>query len=187
MKKLLLVIDAQRDFLEGSLSVEGAPQMMDLLADYVRQHDGNYLLKVFTQDWHPYHHSSFKINGGIWPVHCLQHSDGAGIHSSLVEAAFATKGEIVFLTKGIRPEVEEYSIFDNEESANRLRQLVADNGIEQIDICGVAREYCVKESLLGAIKSFGAERIHLLNRFIAAISDEHALDQIVQDYHIAID
>ncbi|MCI7653453.1 MAG: hypothetical protein MSS51_04210 [Bacteroidales bacterium] len=78
MRKLLLVIDAQRDFLEGSLSVEGAPQMMDCLADYIRRQDGNYLLKAFTQDWHPLNHCSFKRNGGIWPVHCLQHSDGGG-------------------------------------------------------------------------------------------------------------
>ena len=106
MRKLLLVIDAQRDFLEGSLSVEGAPQMMDRLADYIHQHDGDYLLKVFTHDWHPYNHSSFQTNGGIWPVHCLQHSDGAGIRSSLVEAAEATAGKCVYLTKGIRPEVE---------------------------------------------------------------------------------
>ena len=187
MRKLLLGIDAQRDFLEGSLSVEGAPQMMDRLADYIRQHDGDYLLKVFTQDWHPYNHSSFQTNGGIWPVHCLQHSDGAGIRSSLVEAAEATAGKCVYLTKGIRPEVEEYSIFDNQESADRLRRLVADENIEQIDICGVAREYCVKESLLGAIRLFGAGSVHLLDRFVAAISDEHALDQIVRDYTITVE
>ena len=162
MRKLLLVIDAQRDFLEGSLSVEGAPQMMDRLADYIRQHDGDYQLKVFTQDWHPYNHSSFQTNGGIWPVHCLQHSDGAGIRSSLVEAAEATAGKCVYLTK-------------------------ADENIEQIDICGVAREYCVKESLLGAIRLFGAGCVHLLDRFVAAISDEHALDQIVRDYTITVE
>lgn len=187
MRKLLLVIDAQRDFLEGSLSVEGAPQMMDRLADYIRRQDGNFLLKAFTQDWHPLNHCSFKRNGGIWPVHCLQHSDGAGIHAALVEAAMATRGDNIFLTKGLRPDVEEYSIFDNDESAAQLRQLVAAKGIEEIDICGVAREYCVKESLLGAIKAFGASRIHILNRFIAAISDEHALDAIVRDNAITVE
>jgi nicotinamidase/pyrazinamidase len=184
MNKLLLVIDAQRDFLDGSLKVEGAPQMMDELAEYIKSHDGDYTLKVFTQDWHPVNHSSFKVNGGIWPVHCLQHSDGAGIHTSLVEAAFCTQGECVFLTKGLNSYTEEYSIFDNEPSAQMLQKLVEDHHIEQIDICGVAREYCVKESLLGAIKTFGAEKVHLLDRFVAAISDEHALDDIVAKYKI---
>ena len=62
----------------------------------------------------------------------------------------ATRGDNIFLTKGVRPDVEEYSIFDNDESATQLRHLVAAKAIAEIDICGVAREYCVKESLLGA-------------------------------------
>ena len=99
----------------------------------------------------------------------------------------ATRGDNIFLTKGVRPDVEEYSIFDNDESAAQLRHLVAAKAIAEIDICGVAREYCVKESLLGAIKAFGASRIHILNRFIAAISDQHALDTIVHDHAITVD
>lgn len=187
MNRLLLIIDAQEDFLEGSLRMEGATERMDRLAEYIQNHDGQYQVKVFTKDWHPLNHCSFDRNGGPWPVHCLNHSAGAGIHQSLLIAAYSTKGDTVVLTKGDNPQKEEYSIFDNEASSARLRQIVDEYAIDQIDVCGVAREYCVKESILGAIKVFGPDRLCLLDRYIGAISDDHALDEIVEAYHLRLE
>ena len=36
IKSLLLLVDVQYDFINGSLAVEGAPSMMDALADYIK-------------------------------------------------------------------------------------------------------------------------------------------------------
>ena len=74
-KKLLLLVDVQYDFINGSLAVEGAPEVMDALANYIgAQPKGLFDTIVMTADFHPYEHSSFKDNGGLWPVHCVKHN-----------------------------------------------------------------------------------------------------------------
>ena len=44
---------------------------------------GDYDLVVATRDWHPPDHGSFTEQGGIWPVHCVQDTDGAQLHPDL--------------------------------------------------------------------------------------------------------
>ena len=59
MKKMLLVVDPQIDFINGSLPVAGAAEAMDALAEYVKTSSDEYIVRIVTSDWHPYHHSSF--------------------------------------------------------------------------------------------------------------------------------
>ena len=59
MKKMLLVVDPQIDFINGSLPVAGAAEAMDALAEYVKTSGDEYIVRIVTSDWHPYHHSSF--------------------------------------------------------------------------------------------------------------------------------
>ena len=82
MKKLLLIVDPQIDFITGTLPVAGAAEAMDALAKYVKEKGNEYNVKIVTADWHPYHHSSFADEGGMWPRHCVQHSVGAAIWES---------------------------------------------------------------------------------------------------------
>ena len=97
MKKLLLIVDPQIDFISGSLSVGGADEAMKKLGEYIGQHDGEYVLKVVTTDWHPYHHCSFKDQGGPWPAHCVQNTIGAAISEHLVAPLNETKGDFCVL------------------------------------------------------------------------------------------
>ncbi len=64
MKKLLLIVDPQIDFITGTLPVAGAAEAMDALAKYVKEKGNEYTVKIVTADWHPYHHSSFADEGG---------------------------------------------------------------------------------------------------------------------------
>ena len=68
MKKLLLIVDPQIDFITGTLPVAGAAEAMDALAKYVKEKGNEYTVKIVTADWHPYHHSSFADEGGMWPT-----------------------------------------------------------------------------------------------------------------------
>ena len=65
MKKLLLIVDPQIDFITGTLPVAGAAEAMDALAKYVKEKGNEYNVKIVTADWHPYHHSSFADEGGM--------------------------------------------------------------------------------------------------------------------------
>ena len=56
-KKMLLIVDAQYDFINGSLAVKGAPAIMDSLAQYIAAQDTNlYAQIVMTADYHPANH-----------------------------------------------------------------------------------------------------------------------------------
>ena len=77
MKKILVVVDVQKDFYhpEGALYVKGGEVLPERIAKVIPQFDD----VVFTLDWHPYNHCSFKENGGIWPKHCVAHSEGSSL------------------------------------------------------------------------------------------------------------
>ena len=90
---MLIVVDPQIDFISGSLPVPGAAEAMNQLADYVKANGDDYALMVVTNDWHPYDHCSFAPNGGPWPVHCVQNSEGAATYWPLLEALYQREPE----------------------------------------------------------------------------------------------
>ncbi|MDE6416056.1 MAG: isochorismatase family protein, partial [Duncaniella sp.] len=134
MKKMLLIIDPQVDFINGSLPVDEAPEAMDALAEYVKDSTDKYDAIAITADWHPADHHSFIDNGGEWPVHCVQDSAGAMIWDALLDATKASGLPVEVLHKGDRADVEEYSVFQNPRSCKRLTDLVKDLGITDIDV-----------------------------------------------------
>lgn len=93
---MLIVVDPQIDFISGSLPVPGAAEAMNQLADYVKANGDDYALMVVTNDWHPYDHCSFAPNGGPWPVHCVQNSEGAATYWPLLEALYQSETETLF-------------------------------------------------------------------------------------------
>ena len=99
-KKMLLVVDPQIDFVSGSLPVPGAAEAMIALAHYIRKHENTYAIRIVTADWHPYHHSSFKEEGGTWPRHCVQHSKGAALYTPILKALNEVRGGFTLLYKG---------------------------------------------------------------------------------------
>ena len=107
MADALIIVDYQNDFArpDGALSVpageEVAPHINELAAS------GDYELVVATRDWHPPDHGSFTEQGGIWPVHCVQGSDGAELHPAL-----DTGPVDAIVDKGQDPGTEGYSAFD---------------------------------------------------------------------------
>ena len=80
-----------------------------------------------TADYHPYEHSSFKVNDGIWPVHCVQHTHGASIYQPVFEAVKNQYPEAVVLTKGEDIAVDKYSIMANKASAKKLLVMAKHN------------------------------------------------------------
>lgn len=181
MKKILLAIDCQYDFLEGgSLGVNGATEKMNKLVSHIENNEYDFI--VFTVDWHPINHCSFVENGGVWPSHCVQHTHGAAIYQPLINSAIGkTKSTIKILTKGDVPSKEEYSIMGNYHSSKQLIRLINDENIEQIDVVGIANEYCVKNTVEDLVKCNLKDKLNVLFDFIAAINDENVLKNYVSE------
>src|SRR5690554_7954855 len=77
----LLIVDVQNDFCQGgSLAIAGADAIIPVLNDWIDAAIDAGILIFVTRDWHPVGHVSFKQHGGIWPVHCVQDTEGAQFH-----------------------------------------------------------------------------------------------------------
>jgi nicotinamidase/pyrazinamidase len=141
MNRALLIIDFQNDFVPGgALPVPDgdaiAPRVTELLDS------GEFELVVATRDWHPADHDSFAAQGGPWPPHCVQGSEGAELHPSLDRA----KVDVV-IDAGYRPELEGYSGFEETE----LERVLRDHDVDSITVVGLATDYCVRATALDAL------------------------------------
>lgn len=160
--KMLLVVDPQVDFISGSLPVPGAEEAMEALSRYIREADGVYALKIITADRHPYDHCSFRRNGGEWPDHCIHDTVGAAVWPSVFDAAYSTAGQTAVVHKGESADREEYSIFGSAKATGEIRRLVADHGISEIDVCGLAGDICVLSTLRDATGNLPGCRLNVL-------------------------
>ncbi|MBP7216592.1 MAG: bifunctional nicotinamidase/pyrazinamidase [Candidatus Omnitrophica bacterium] len=148
-KKALLIIDMQNDFCPGgALGVPGGDTIVPVLNKYIRYFIKHKMPVFATRDWHPVRTQHFKDYGGIWPVHCLQSSWGSAFHKDL-----CLPKPVELLYKGMDPASESYSAFQAEDARGiAFEKLLAMSGIATLYIGGLATDYCVKSSVLDALK-----------------------------------
>lgn len=159
--KALIIVDVQNDFIPGgTLAVKEGDQVVLIINQLQEKFD----FIVATQDWHPADHGSFAanhppknigdfidlngVNQILWPLHCVQGTKGAEFHPDLN----AEKWKAIF-QKGTNPKVDSYSgFFDNNRLGNTgLSAYLKESGIEEVFVCGLATDYCVKFTVLDAI------------------------------------
>ena len=139
----LIVVDVQRDFLPGgALAVAEGDQVVPVLNRYIARFEQAGLPTVFTRDWHPENHCSFRAQGGPWPPHCVADSAGAAFAPGLVLPA---SGHVV--SKAATVEADAYSGFQGTSLAQWLRA----QGSRRLFIGGLATDYCVRETVCDAL------------------------------------
>ena len=181
MKRILLIVDPQNDFITGTLAVPGAKEKMMKLAEYDFT---KYDYVCVTMDSHPENHMSFKENGGIWPKHCVSYTNGWELPEYLNDA-LQEANAVSYYHKGTNPETEEYSIFDNEEDGNILdNQICGTDDFIYVDICGIAGDYCVLETLKGLRKIIGDRYINVLCDYTASIDGGEKLEKYLNENEI---
>lgn len=147
----LVVVDMQKDFCPGgALPVAEGDKVVPALNKYIEKFQKAGAPIIFTRDWHPPDHSSFKAQGGPWPAHCVQNSDGANFHPDLV---IPPRAEIV--SKADKKD-EAYSFFQGTDLAEKLKE----RGIRTLLVGGLATDYCVRETVLDGLK-YGFQVYHL--------------------------
>ena len=162
--KALLLIDIQNGFCPGgNLPVPDGDQVVPIANKLIDS--GKYDLIVASQDWHPAGHGSFAsshpgkkpfeigtLSGKpqmMWPDHCIQNTKDAEFHPGL------HLDDVDFIQqKGQNPAVDSYSAFrDNDQAALiGLAAYLRDKGVTELDLCGLATDYCVKFSAIDAVE-----------------------------------
>lgn len=174
MKRMLLIIDAQYDFINGSLPVGGAEKAMNELSRFMDESQkGVYDYIVLTADFHTWNHVSF----GEWPVHCVAHTHGAAIWQPVLESAYRLCDNTVVLTKGTLKDVDEYSIMKNAESRAKLVPMLGK--VDSIDVCGIAGDICVLNSIKDLVEAGYKSKLNVLMPYCPSLDGGAALNDYV--------
>ena len=141
MGHALLIIDTQNDFLPGgALAVPAGDEILPRVRQLIDSRE--FDLIVATRDWHPADHASFAEQGGPWPPHCVQGTEGAEISEELPRERID-----VVVDAGYRPELEGYSGFEETNLADVLRG----RDIDRVTVVGLATDYCVRHTAREAL------------------------------------
>lgn len=175
MKKILIVVDYQKDFYDpkGALYVKDGEKLLPKIAKIASLCDR----VIYTKDCHPYNHCSFNENGGIWPIHCVEHTEGASIPLELIKC----NSKFDIWRKGIYYNAEEYGAFAPTYDANNYEvlQYIRDYQDKEFIICGIAGDYCVLETLKNLLKLVPNSQIKVFIDGIVSIDGGDKLNQFI--------
>ncbi|MBB3159017.1 nicotinamidase/pyrazinamidase [Microbacterium proteolyticum] len=180
MTRALFIVDVQNDFTErGALGVEGGDAVAERVSRYLDAHAGEYALIVASRDWH----NGDDDNGGhfsaepdfvdTWPVHCV-----GGTYGAAYDDVFDTTRVTHHLKKGQGKPA--YSLFEGVSDDGETAAAILDaHGIRDIDVVGIATDYCVRASALDALAA--GRRVRVLTDLVAGVhpvSSDAALVEI---------
>ncbi|MCX6271107.1 MAG: isochorismatase family protein [Bacteroidetes bacterium] len=142
----IVIIDVQNDFCEHAvLAAKNARSLIEPLNKMVTWAIGRNFPCIYTRDWHPPNHCSFIPRGGPWAPHCVQGTYGAKFAQGLI----VPKSSLVV---DIETDPDQsnlsYSAFENTTLFEELKK----SDIHHLITTGIATEYCVKETVLDALK-----------------------------------
>ena len=157
MTRALIVVDVQNDFCEGgSLPVTGGARVASDIAAVLHDRDDTYSHVVATKDHHidPGDHWSREPDFvDSWPVHCKVGTDGEAFHPNLDPQPF----DAVFL-KG--EHAAAYSGFEGRDGGGSgLADWLRAHGVDEVDVCGIATDHCVRATALDAAAAGFATRV----------------------------
>jgi nicotinamidase/pyrazinamidase len=178
--KALLVVDAEVDFVSGSLPVPGGQLVVNEIAAYLANRNG-YDLVLATMDCHADNDNNGHFETSTnpadfvdrWPVHCVQGTPGAQLQTPLQPSDF----DGIF-TKGFGQPA--YSGFDGFESTFGvpLDDFLKSEHIDELDICGIAGDYCVLATTKDTIDR--DYKVRVLWNLVASMTDD--IDSLKQQY-----
>ncbi|MFT4227165.1 isochorismatase family protein [Micropruina sp.] len=158
MSRVLIVVDVQNDFCEGgSLAVAGGAATASAISELLTG-DAGYDLVVATRDHHidpgP-HFSDHPDYVDSWPPHCVAGTPGAEFHPNLTWHGFDAvfdKGEYAAA----------YSGFEGKDSSgDGLGDWLTAHDASEVDVCGIATDYCVRATALDSARAGFPTRVLL--------------------------
>ncbi|MHB1508387.1 MAG: isochorismatase family protein [Acidimicrobiales bacterium] len=176
------MVDVQNDFCEGgAVAVAGGSLVAGRVRELISKNRGRFRAVVASRDRHVNPGTHFAASGDVpdfeisWPVHCVVGSQGAEIHPSLADVEWGA----VF-DKG--RDAAAFSAFEGREASGAtLATWLLDRGIDRLQICGIATDYCVQATVLGARQlGFEVEVLADLTAGVRPESSERALASMAE-------
>ncbi|GAA3760408.1 bifunctional pyrazinamidase/nicotinamidase [Microbacterium kribbense] len=183
MGTALFIIDVQNDFTEGgALAVAGGHDVAAAITRHLAAHAGDYDIIVASRDWH----DADSDNGGhfaagepdfvtTWPVHCVAGTAGAYYDPDL---------DVSTVTHHVKKGQGKpaYSLFEGTtDDGHTVVQLLDEHGIVDVDVCGIATDYCVRASALDAIAH--GRHVRVFTDLIAGVASESSAAALAELAH----
>lgn len=182
MKKALVIVDVQNDFVEGgSLAVTGGRAVATRITEHLAAHAGDYAAVVASRDWHDADNDNdghFAAPGtdpdfvSTWPVHCVSTTAGSD---------YAPELDTTSITHHVRKGmgIAAYSAFEGvTESGDSLESVLKDLGVTELDVTGIATDYCVRATVLDARRA-GFD-VRLLEGMHAGVAPESSAAAVTE-------
>lgn len=131
MKKVLVVVDMQNDFIDGSLGTQEAQEIVSTVENKLKKEKENGTIIFATQDTH-YDNYLNTLEGNKLPVlHCIKDTKGWEINK--------------FLTPYIEKEnIIEKNTFGSDRLVEKLKEINPD----EIELLGLCTDICVISNAL---------------------------------------
>ncbi|ANP71500.1 isochorismatase family protein [Cryobacterium arcticum] len=184
MTRALIIIDVQNDFTEGgALGVAGGAAVAEAISALLTAHPHSYEHVYASRDWH----DAEGGNGGhfavdaepdyvdTWPVHCVADTPGAEYHPAL-----HLPETTVHILKGQGQ--PGYSIFDGvDASGQKFGELLIADGVTDVDVVGLATDYCVRASGLDALDH--GQHVRVFTDLVAGVAPESSEKALAELAH----
>ena len=158
MKKILIVVDMQNDFIDGSLGTKEAESIVNHVVEEINK---DYSLVIATRDTHPENY--LKTNEGKHlPVkHCIKNSEGWQIRSEVFEAIEAKEYLVI-----------DKPTFGSEKLVEILKKINEEEEIETITLVGLCTDICVVSNALLVKAAFPEKRIEVKENCCAGVTPQ---------------
>ena len=185
MIRALLIVDPQNDFCPGgALAVPNGDEIMEGINEILP----NYDIVIMSKENHPANHNSFlsenpgaklmqTVNGLIiWPTHCVKGTLGAAIHKTL-----NTDDIDIVVVKGEDRTKHPFSLFSGiDELGFTAKDLLIEEKVEEVDVCGLATDYCVKDTVLDSVKEgYKTRLLSYLTRGVSPDTTAAAIEEML--------
>ena len=131
MKKILIVVDMQNDFIDGALGTKEAVAIVPKVEEKIRNFDGEVF---FTRDTHETYYLETQEGKNLPVKHCIRDTEGWQIRKEL---------DVLRKKDPVDKET-----FGSTDLAGELVTLNEDQGIESITLVGLCTDICVISNAL---------------------------------------
>ena len=176
MKKLLIVVDYQKDFVDGALGCPQAAELESGIAAKIREYRsmGEHAEIIFTMDTHSRNYMETQEGKNLPVPHCMDGEEGWQLYGEV--AGLKEDGDLVFS----KP------TFGSLELADYLRNRGSE--YESVEFCGVVTNICVISNM-AVVKAAMPDVPQLVHADLVASNDDslqEAALKVMESIHVQV-
>lgn len=163
-KKLLLVVDYQKDFVDGALGFDGAEKLEVVIKEKIEKYLENNQDIIFTLDTHDEDYLETREGKFLPVIHCQSNTEGHNLYGDIKNYKYKAK------------KIFEKSTFGSVDLAKYVKK----SNYEYIEVCGLVSNICVLSNII-LIQNFN-ENVEIYVDLKSTLSYEETINTNFESY-----